>query len=594
VSEEAKGRVRRRLAAILVAGPSRLFPSEEKELFAGLRAFLTYVIDPLIPEFEGNIFKRTADLVLIEFDSVVEAVRCAAALRDAVVRYNQTLPNEQQLAIQIGVNLGDIIAEGGDIFGDGVNIAARLEAIAEPGSIFVSEMAYHHVADRVDFDFEDLGPQNLKNIRRPIRVYRMGAEIKDRTDDLDNAEPDISSSSPAFDDRSAIAVLPFANFSGDPEQEFFADGITEDIITMLAGWRAFPVIARNSTFNYKGRTIDIKKVGEELGVRYVLEGSVRKSGRRVRVTAQLIRADTNHHIMAERYDRDLTDLFELQDEIVTTIAGAIEPEILKFERERIVERAEHNADAYEFYQRGMFHHYRHTKPDNLEAQAFFRRALASDAQYPQAAAALTIAVLNAGFLGWAEDADANFTAAYDLGQGAIRLDPRYPNAHFALGLVCTWTRRIERAIAEFEEAIRLNPSHAAAHVQLGQMYNYTSRPEEAIALEERGIRLSPTDPRLFMWLPALAGAHYQLGHYAEAIEYGRRSWKLSRIWPHGLRYVVAGLAQLGKMEEAKAALAELKRMDPDLTYSAATLRRLFSDPAAVDHILDGLRKAGFE
>ena len=594
MSEEAKGRVRRRLAAILVAGPSRLFPSEEKELFAGLRAFLTYVIDPLIPEFEGNIFKRTADLVLIEFDSVVEAVRCAAALRDAVVRYNQTLPNEQQLAIQIGVNLGDIIAEGGDIFGDGVNIAARLEAIAEPGSIFVSEMAYHHVADRVDFDFEDLGPQNLKNIRRPIRVYRMGAEIKDRTDDLDNAEPDISSSSPAFDDRSAIAVLPFANFSGDPEQEFFADGITEDIITMLAGWRAFPVIARNSTFNYKGRTIDIKKVGEELGVRYVLEGSVRKSGRRVRVTAQLIRADTNHHIMAERYDRDLTDLFELQDEIVTTIAGAIEPEILKFERERIVERAEHNADAYEFYQRGMFHHYRHTKPDNLEAQAFFRRALASDAQYPQAAAALTIAVLNAGFLGWAEDADANFTAAYDLGQGAIRLDPRYPNAHFALGLVCTWTRRIERAIAEFEEAIRLNPSHAAAHVQLGQMYNYTSRPEEAIALEERGIRLSPTDPRLFMWLPALAGAHYQLGHYAEAIEYGRRSWTLSRIWPHGLRYVVAGLAQLGKMEEAKAALAELKRMDPDLTYSAATLRRLFSDPAAVDHILDGLRKAGFE
>jgi len=594
VSEEAKGRVRRRLAAILVAGPSRLFPSEEKELFAGLRAFLTYVIDPLIPEFEGNIFKRTADLVLIEFDSVVEAVRCAAALRDAVVRYNQTLPNEQQLAIQIGVNLGDIIAEGGDIFGDGVNIAARLEAIAEPGSIFVSEMAYHHVADRVDFDFEDLGPQNLKNIRRPIRVYRMGAEIKDRTDDLDNAEPDISSSSPAFDDRSAIAVLPFANFSGDPEQEFFADGITEDIITMLAGWRAFPVIARNSTFNYKGRTIDIKKVGEELGVRYVLEGSVRKSGRRVRVTAQLIRADTNHHIMAERYDRDLTDLFELQDEIVTTIAGAIEPEILKFERERIVERAEHNADAYEFYQRGMFHHYRHTKPDNLEAQAFFRRALAIDAQYPQAAAALTIAVLNAGFLGWAEDADANFTAAYDLGQGAIRLDPRYPNAHFALGLVCTWTRRIERAIAEFEEAIRLNPSHAAAHVQLGQMYNYTSRPEEAIALEERGIRLSPTDPRLFMWLPALAGAHYQLGHYAEAIEYGRRSWTLSRIWPHGLRYVVAGLAQRGKMEEAKAALAELKRMDPDLTYSAATLRRLFSDPAAVDHILDGLRKAGFE
>jgi adenylate cyclase len=556
--------------------------------------FLTDIVDPLISEFEGNIFKRTADLVLIEFDSVVEAARCAAALRNAVTRHNQGLPNEQRLAIQIGVNLGDVLAEGGDIFGDGVNIAARIEALAEPGSIFVSEMAYHHIADKVDFGFEDLGPQNLKNIRRPIRVYRMGAEIKDQADDLGHAEPVIPSRSPAFDDRRAIAVLPFANFSGDPEQEFFADGITEDIITMLAGWRAFPVIARSSTFNYKGQTVGIKKVGQELGVRYVVEGSVRKSGHRVRVTVQLIRADTNHHIMAERYDRELTDLFELQDEIAHTIAGAIEPELLKFERERIAERPQRSEDAYELYQRGVWHHYRHTKPDNLEAQALFRRALAIDTQYPQAAAALTIAVLNAGFLGWAEDADANFAEAYDLGQRAIGFDPRYPNAHFALGLVCTWTRRIERAIAEFEEAIRLNPSHAAAHVQLGQMYNYTGRPEQAIALEEKGVRLSPSDPRLFMWLPALAGAHYQLGHYAEAVEYGRRSWTLSRIWPHGLRYVVAGLAQLGKMEEAKAALAELKRMDPDLTYSATTLRRLFSDPTAVDHILDGLRKAGFE
>jgi adenylate cyclase len=218
------------------------------------------------------------------------------------------------------------------IFGDGVNIAARLEALAEPGSICVSEIVHGQVADKVEFDFEDLGPQNLKNISKPIRVYRMGGKTTDQPQGLSAA---IATSLPGFDDRRAIAVLPFANFSGDPEQEFFADGITEDIISMLAGWRAFPVIARNSTFTYKGKTVDIKKVGEELGVRYVLEGSVRKSGRRVRVTAQLIRADTNHHIMAERYDRDLTDLFELQDEIVTTIAGAIEPEILKFERDRI-------------------------------------------------------------------------------------------------------------------------------------------------------------------------------------------------------------------------------------------------------------------
>ena len=318
----------------------------------------------------------TGERVLSEFDSVVEAARCAAALRDAVCERNQSLPSEQRIAVRIGINLGDIIFEDDDIFGDGVNIAARLEAIAEPGSICVSESVYDQVADKVEFGFEDLGPQRLKNIRKPVRVYRMGGQPADAR--ASDAAGPAEGSAAEFDSRRAIAVLPFANFSGDPEQEYFADGITEDIITLLAGWRAFPVIARNSSFTYKGKTADIKKVGEELGVRYVLEGSVRKSGRRVRVTAQLIRADTNHHVMAERYDRDLTDLFELQDEIVTTIAGAIEPEILKFERERIADQPQHDEDAYEFYQRGVWHHYRHSKPDNVEAQAFFRRALAID------------------------------------------------------------------------------------------------------------------------------------------------------------------------------------------------------------------------
>jgi TolB-like protein/Tfp pilus assembly protein PilF len=458
----------------------------------------------------------------------------------------------------------------------------------------MSEMAYHHVADKLDFDFEDLGPQNLKNIRRPIRVYRMGAAIKNQAADLDDADPAVAASPSGFDDRRAIAVLPFANFSGDPEQEFFADGITEDIITMLAGWRAFPVIARNSTFNYKGQTVDIKKVGEELGVRYVLEGSVRKSGRRVRVTAQLIRADTNHHIMAERYDRDLTDLFELQDEIVTTIAGAIEPELLKFERERIVERAETNEDAYQFYQRGMWHHYRQNKADNIEAQAYFRRALAIDAQYPQATAALSIALSSAAMIGWADDADARFEDAYELARQAVTIDPRYPNAHFALGLACMWTHRPDRGTAAFEEAIKLNPSFAAAHVLLGQMYLYADRPEEAVEQAGKGIRLSPSDPRLFIWLPALAGAHYQMRRYGEAVEAGRRSWSLNRNWPHGLRYVVAGLAQLNRIADAQAALTDLKLMDANLESSAGVLRRVYPNPAAVDHILEGLRKAGFE
>jgi adenylate cyclase len=593
VSEDARGRVKRRLAAILVVGYSPLFPGDEADIFSGLRALLTEIIEPLIPKFGGHIVNSTGERLLSEFDSVVEATRCAATLRDAVLETNRRLPNERRIAVCIGINLGDIVFETEDIFGDGVNIAARLEALAEPGSIYVSQIVHDQVTDKVDYDFEDIGLHHLKNIRRPVRVYRMGRNTEGLPAKSGGFEPAVAPSRPVFDDRRAIAVLPFANFSGDPEQEYFADGITEDIITMLAGWRAFPVIARTSTFTYKGQTVDIKKVGEELGVRYVLEGSVRKLGRRVRITAQLIRADTGHHLMAERYDRDLTDLFELQDEIATTIAGAIEPELLKFERDRIADRPQHSEDAYEFYQRGMWHHYRHSKADNTQAQTYFRRALAIDAQYPQAIAALAIAVCNAGYLGWADNAERNYEESFELAQRAVALDARYPNARFALGAVCMWTSRSEPAMAAFQEAINLNPSFAAAHVLLGQMYLYRGRPEETIALAEKGIRLSPSDPRLFIWLPALAGAHYQLGHYVQAVETGRRSWTLNRNWPAGLTYVVAGLAQLGQIEDARAVLADLKRLDPDLSFARATLQRLYEDRTGIDHILDGLRKAGF-
>jgi adenylate cyclase len=589
LSEEGRERVRRRLAAVLVAGYTRLFPGDEAEGLTGLRAFVTEIIEPRIAEFGGQMINWTGERALIEFDSAVEATRYAALLRDAASKRDPMLLPEQRIAFRIGINLGDIVLESGDIFGDGVNIAARLEALAEPGSIYVSENVYDQIAGKVDFDFIDLGPKNLKNIARPIRVYQMAGKKSE------GCGPGAAITSlPGFDDRRAIAVLPFVNFSGDPEQEYFADGITEDIIAMLAGWRAFPVIARHSTFTYKGKAVDIRKVGAEVGVRYVLEGSVRKSGSRLRVTAQLIRADTGHHIMAERYDRDLTDLFALQDEIVTTIAGAIEPELLKYERDRIAERPQQSADAYDFYQRGMWHHYRHTRSDNIEALSYLRRASAIDPQYCQATAALAIAVCNAAYLGWAEDAETNYADAYQLAERAVALDARYPNARFALGLVCMWTSRPQRGMAAFEEAIRLNPSFAAACVLLGQMYLYRGRPEEAIRLAEKGTRLSPTDPRLFMWLPALAGAHYQLRHYEQAVEIGRRAWALNHNWPAGLRYVVAGLGQLGRITEAQVALSDLKRLDTDLAFVDGILTRLYNDRAGVDHFLEGLRKAGME
>jgi adenylate cyclase len=593
VSKDATGRVKRRLAAIMFAGYSRLLPGDDAGSFAGLTLLRTEIIEPQILKFGGHLIRWTSDEVLVEFESVVEAVRCAAALREAVSRFNQAQVPDRLVALRVGINLDDIIVEDDDVLGDGVNIAARLEAVAEPGSIYVSEIVHDRVAGKVDFDFVDLGSKNLKNISEPIRVYRMGTDvaIQSRARPPDGASP---ASSGRLDDRRAIAVLPFLNFSDDPEQEYFADGITEDIISMLAGWRAFPVIARDSTFTFKGKAADIKKVGEQLGARYIVEGSVRKSGRRVRITAQLMQADTGHHVMAEKFDRDLIDLFELQDEITRIIAGALEPELLKFERNRIANQRQHNEDAYELYQRGMFHHYRQSKQDNIEAQACFRRALAIDAQYPQAMAALANAVCVAANIGWAEDTESSYKEAYELGQRAITLDPRYPNARFALGGVCMWTRRSERGIAECEEAISLNPSFAAAHVLLGQMYLYAGRREEAIERAEKGIRLSPSDPRMFIWLPALAGAHYQMRHYEEAVEAGRRSWSLNRNWPHGLRYVVAGLAQLGRIEEAQAALAELRLMDANLEFSASVFRRVWPNPADVDHLLEGLRKAGFK
>ena len=576
----------RRLTVILaadVAGYSRLMGVDEEGTHERLKGHLGELVNPKIKEHGGLVAKNTGDGLLAEFPSVVNAVLCAAEIQRGMAEREPDVPNEQRIRFRIGINLGDVIAEEHDIFGDGVNIAARLEALAEPGGICISRAVRDQLRDSLDYTFEDMGEQQVKNITRQVRVYRVR--------DLGAAAKIPSPPVLRLPDKPSIAVLPFVNMSGDPEQEFFAEGITEDIISMLAGWRVFPVIARTSTFTYKGKTVDIKKVGEELGVRYIVEGSVRKSGRCVRVTAQLIQADTSHHIMAERWDRDLTDLFELQDEIVTAIAGAIEPELLKFERQRIAEQPQQNQDAYELYQRGMFHHYRQNKQDNSEAQAYFRRALRIDAQYPQATAALSIALCAAAYLSWTDDAERNYEEAFELAQRAVALDPRYPNARFALALISMWLGQNDRAAAEFKEAIKLNPSFAAAHAVLGSVLNFQGQSGAGVASVEKGIRLSPNDPRLFIWLSGLAAAHYQLQHYSQAVEIGRRSWALNRNYITGLTYVIAGLAQLERIEDARATLADLKELDPKLAALRTTLK-LYQDQAAIDHLLAGLRKAG--
>jgi TolB-like protein/Flp pilus assembly protein TadD len=426
------------------------------------------------------------------------------------------------------------------------------------------------------------------------RGYCFVAPVVRLDEDPQYNPPILTEPSSYLQQRLSVVVLPFENLSRDPEQRYLADGISDDLTNNLSRFTDLLVISRNTAFTYREKPIDTKRLGRELGVRYVLEGSVRRSADRVRVNAQLIDAEADVQLWADRFDRDFSDLFELQDEVAAAIAGAIEPALLKFERDRVARRPLQTEDAYEYYQRGLWHFYRYTRDDSVEAQALFRRAMAIDPEYPQPTAQLAIALCNAGYLGWADDAALNYIEADQLARRAVSLDARNPAAHLAFGLVCMWTRRSDRAMSSFREAINLNPSYAAAHVLLGQMDLYRGRPEEAIALAEKGIRLSPKDPRLFVWLPALSGAYYQLGRYAQAVEVGHRSWMLNRNWPAGLRYVVAGLAQLGRIEEAKTALKELKSLNPSLAFVESNLRRLYNHQTAIDHILDGLRTAGFD
>jgi TolB-like protein len=424
------------------------------------------------------------------------------------------------------------------------------------------------------------------------RGYRFVAAVKQSAANLRPAVP--ANWQAVARPRLSIVVLPFANLSDDPKQQYFTDGITDDLTSDLSRLADLFVISRHTASTYRDKPADVKRIGRELGVRYLLEGSVRRSGKQVRVNVQLIDTETDAHLWAERFDRHLSELLQLQDQITASIVGAIEPELLKFERNRTASQLPHGEDAYALFQRGMWHLYQYRKENEIEAQSLFRRALIMNPRYPQATAFLAITVCNAAYLGWVDDVERNYAEAYELAERAVALDSHYPAAHFALGLVCMWTSRSNLAIAELHEAINLNPSYAAAHVLLGQMHLYYGSPGEALTFAEKGIRLSPRDPRLFMWLPALAGAHYQLRHYGEAIDIGRRSWRLNRNWPAGLRYVVAGLAQLGRGDEARAALEELRLLNPNLAFVEGNLDRLYQDRAAVEHILDGLRKAGFQ
>lgn len=589
-----EARVDRRLAAILavdIAGYSRLMGANEEGTLRQLKEHRKELIDPKITEHRGRIVKTSGDGMLVEFVSVVDAVRCAVDVQRGMIERNAKLPVESRIQFRVGINVGDIISDDNDIYGDGVNVAARLEALAEPGGICVSRNVHDQVRDKLSFSFEDIGEQVFKNIARSIGVHRVSlAENAPLTVLKSTAaaqKPELASS-----DRPSLAVLPFANMSGDPEQEYFADGISEDIITGLSKLRWFFVIARNSSFAYKGKTADVKRAARELGVRYVLEGSVRKSGNRVRITAQLIDAATGNHIWADHYDGNLTDIFALQDEITEKVVAAIEPRLLEAEGIRSQNRSPEDLGAWDMVIQANSLFWRLTKAETETAIETLRRAVQRYPEYAPARSMLAFVLLISGYLGWGL-MDPQLKEAATLAGRAAELDDSDPWAHLALGFVAFVRRRTNVATAEFRRALALNPNFAAAHGYLGWTLAFDGQADQAITHLEEAIRLSPHDPQNAIFNTGLAVAHYLEGRYTDAVEYSRKTLQQRSAFTAGHRIYCASLAQDGQIDEAREALARLKEMHPDLSI-AWIERHVPYTPGPMAKFLEGMRKAGLQ
>jgi len=593
-------RVERRLAAILaadVAGYSRLMGRDEAGTLARLKALRRELIDPTVAEHKGRIVKTTGDGLLIEFPSVVEAVACAASVQQEMAERNADVPEDRRIEFRIGINSGDVIVEDGDIHGDGVNIAARLEALAEPGGICVSAIVHDQVQGRLDCAFEDLGEQSLKNIARPIRVYRVGSEIGSRASrplsGVDAAgTAAVQPAALPLPDKPSIAVLPFQNMSGDPEQEYFVDGMVEEIITALSRIRWLFVIARNSSFTYKGQAVDVKRVGRELGVRYVLEGSVRKAGGRVRITGQLIDTATGAHIWADRFDGALDDVFELQDQVAASVAGAIGPKLEQVEIGRAKRKPPENLDAYDCYLRGIAEYYPATKEASDEMLRLLCRSIELDPGFASAYGMAAWCYTWRKGRGWMSD------PAHEAAEGA-----RLARKAAALGkddaLALAWAGNsllflvgdIEDAAAFTDQALALNPNLAVAWGGSGWIKVSLGEPDLAIDHLARAMRLSPFDPITAGFHTAAASAHFFAGRYDEALASAARAFRENPRFPL-LRTVAAANALAGRMEEAADAMARLRQLSPELRVSNLSLPFPLKRAEDFAKYREGLRLAG--
>jgi len=585
-------RVERRLAAILagdIAGYSRLMGVDEEGTLHNLKVHRKELVDPKITEHRGRIVKTTGDGILVEFVSVVDAVRCAVDIQRGMAERNTDVPLDKRIQFRIGINVGDIIIDGGDIFGDGVNVAARLETLADPGGIMVSSVVHDQVRDKLSFGFEDMGEQIVKNISRPVNVHRVHlAEVSpEKAKSTSGQQKTISTGS----ERPSIAVLPFSNMSGDPEQEYFADGITEDIITGLSKLRWFFVIARNSSFTYKGKAVDVKRAARELGVRYILEGSVRKGGNRVRITAQLIDAATGNHIWADRYDGELSDVFALQDEITKRVVTAIEPKLLEAEALRSQSRSAEDLDAWEMVIHANSLFWRMTEAEGAAAIDMLERAIKRYPNYAPAHSMLAFMLLVSSHLQVTPAMGHELKRAPELGARAAELDDSDPWAHLALGYVAFMQRRMTESVAEFQRALQLNPNFAAAHGYLGWALAFDGQSDNAMIHLQEALRMSPHDPQNAIFNVGVAISHYMAGRYDDAIAACRTAFQTRAGMARGTRIYIASLAQAGRLEEARAALARIKETHPDLSIAWIEQNVPYT-PAAMAKFLEGMRKAG--
>ena len=576
----------RKLAAIFaadVAGYSRLMGQDEVGTLRRLTACRA-ILDELIAAYRGRIFGSAGDSVVADFASAVDAVQCAVAVQDSIGKDSAARPAGEQMRFRIGVHIGDVLVQGENLFGDGVNIAARLEALAEPGGICISGAVRDQIGTKLPIAFTALGDQQVKNIAQPIRAYRIGGA----------SATTVTAPSLPLPDKPSIAVLPFQNLSGDPEQEFFADGIAEDIITALSHYSSLFVIARNSSFTYKGRAVDVKQVGRELGVRYALEGSVRKARNRVRVTAQLVEAEAGNHVWAERYDRDLTDIFALQDEITEAVTIAIAPAIADAEQRRAMRRPPESLDAWAVYQRGLWHFSKGTAEGNTLAQKFFQQAIDLDPSFAGSYTGLAYAHRRAaGVFGTRSLAEAE-DLAEALVRRAVALDANDAEARTCFGNLLMRRGDYAGALAEIESALAISPNLADAHGALGSVLTRSGHPREGRIALEKCIRLDPHNPNNNLQLLVITIGYYLSREYDAAVEAARRGIRSYPDHSNQYRWLAASLGQTGRIEEAKEVLAKAIAIAPAAFDMFVRRRVPWHRPEDHAHMLEGLRKAGWE